>query len=182
MRVMGVYLFLVALAGLVSFDASAADYQDHQIRLSIPDGFEGPISRAEQGATVVALVKNYPGDTRGTLLQITTYDVGQALAGMPEDARQDATDKYLAQFLGGVEHARQSFRIVSQSHVLLDGIKASRAEWSGEAKGQAMSGVMYCVIVGTRVVAFHTQDFQAAPPANRQAALASIRAVSFVKE
>lgn len=181
MRVMGVRLLFAVFVGLVSLTASAATYQDNGIRLSIPDGFEGPVSHTEQAAAVVAFVKKYPGDARGTLLQVSIYDVGEALAGMPEDARQEATDTYLAQFLSGVEHARQSFRIVNQSHVTLDGIKASRAEWSGDAKGQAMSGVMYCVIVGTRVVAFHTQDFQSAPPANRQAALASIKAVSFTK-
>lgn len=172
---------LVVLTMLFSLNVSATTYQSNGIRISIPEGFEGPISGTEQGASVVAFVKKYPGDTRGTLLQITTYDFGQALAGMPEDARQDATDKYLAQFLGGVGHARQSFRIINQGHILIDGIKASRAEWSGQAKGQSMSGVMYCVIVGTRVVALHTQDFEDAPAANRKAVLESIKSVSFAK-
>jgi hypothetical protein len=44
-----------------------------------------------------------------------------------------------------------------------------------------MSGVMYCVIVGDRVVIFHTQDFSDAPPGNRKAALEAIDSVSFAK-
>jgi hypothetical protein len=175
------FLFAI-LTGFICLDASAVTYEDGGIRVPIPEGFEGPLSGMEQGAKVVAFVKKYPDGVRGTLLQITTYDFGRALDGMPEDARQDATDKYLAQFLGGVERARQSFKIVSRSPVLLDGIKASRAEWVGNAKGNPMSGVMYCVIVGTRLVVFHTQDFQDAPPSNRKAVLESIKSVSFAKE
>lgn len=181
-RAGALYFLFAVLTGFICLDASSSTYEDAGIRVSIPQGFEGPVSRNEQNATVAAFVKKYPDGVRGTLLQITTYDFGQALVGMPEDARQEGTDRYLAQFLGGVERIRQSFKIVSQGPVLLDGIKASRAVWEGDAKGRPMSGVMYCVIVGTRVVVFHTQDFLDAPPGNRKAALESIESVTLPKK
>ena len=34
-----------------------------------------------------------------------------------------------------------------------------------------MSGVMYCYILGSRIVSFHTQDLDGAPPDNMAAAV-----------
>jgi hypothetical protein len=176
------WFLLAILSGLISVNAFAANYEDIGIRISIPDGFEVSRTHVIQGGKSVSFRKNYPGESRGTVLQISTYDFGQAAAGIPEKARQDATDKILGQYLTGGVLAKQSFRAVARRHVLLDGIKASRADLDGELNGYPLSAILYCVIVGTRGVVFFVQDFRDAPQDNREAALKAIESVSFAKQ
>ena len=172
------HIFAALTLMLAVATGAAASYEDDVVRMSVPAQFEGPTTAEPgHGAKVVAFVAKHPAESRGTLLQVSTYDFGAALAGMPEDMRQEGTDGYLKQFLGGIERRRQHFSIVKQEPVVLSGIKASRAEWTGQVEGQPMSGVMYCVIVGTRVVSFHTQDFDDAPRENMNAAIQAITTV-----
>jgi hypothetical protein len=176
-----VRFILVIFAGLVTANAFASSYEDDGMRISIPDGFEGPRIHVTQSVKVVGFLKRYPGENRGTVLQITTYNFGQEVLGIPEEARQDATDKVLGQFVSGGALAPQSFKVVARRHLLLDGIKASRADMEGEVKGYAVSGIMYCVIVGTRAVIFLIHDFHDVPQDNRAAALKAIEDVTFRK-
>jgi len=44
--------------------------------------------------------------------------------------------------------------------------------------GKRASGVMYCVVIGTVVVSFHTQDIEGAPPENRAAAVKTFESVA----
>lgn len=169
-------VLLLALSG----PAAAAVYEDELLRLEVPPGFEGPVRESPgPGASAVGYVKRYSAGERGTLLQITKYDFGTALQGMPEDQRGETADFYLKQFLDGIGRRRTSFMSTVPTRVTLGRIAASRAEWTGIAQGQPMSGVMYCVVVGTVVVSFHTQDFRDAPAENRTMVLRSFEGVTF---
>ena len=169
-------LALLCMAGT----ANAIPYDSGIVHMEIPAGFEGPVTQQPtMEATVGAFVKHYPSDTRGTLIEITTYEFGAKLRSMPDSERIPTMDRYLEQFLGGVERKRTAFTSTSPVHVTIGGLSASRATWNGVAQGQNMSGVMYCVIVGGVVVVFHTQDFDDAPPENRAAAIRSIESAVF---
>jgi hypothetical protein len=176
----GLATFSLALLLASGGSAEAAVYQDELLTLEVPPGFEGPVREAPgPGASAVAYVKRYSASDRGTLLQITKYDFGTALQGMPEDRRGETADFYLKQFLDGIARRRTSFMSAEPTRVSLGRIAASRAEWTGIAQGQPMSGVMYCVVVGTVVVSFHTQDFRDAPAENRALVVRSFEAVTF---
>jgi len=42
--------------------------------------------------------------------------------------------------------------------IQLGGLPASRVMWAGNFNGTPVSGVMYCVVIGTTVVTLHTQS------------------------
>jgi len=157
--------------------AMAASYQGQGIRMAIPAGYEGPIAMSSTpGGESAAFTKKYPDNVHSSLLQISSL-IDSRLSAIPGNMLQTADDTYLKQFLDGIGRRRTQFVIVGQKPVMLAGIKASRAEWTGQAQGQSMSGVMYCVIIGTRILIFHTQDFNDAPPSTRAAAIGAIESV-----
>lgn len=174
----------VLIAVLVAFvaiqtPAVAEEYKDQLITLDVPEGFEGPIrdSSAAPQAVVVAYSKPYQNGDGGTLFQITEYDMGEGLRDMPESARGETAEFYLLEFLGGVERRRTNFVATKPERIELAGIPGARVSWTGEAAGQQMSGVMYCVVIGTVVVSFHTQDLGGAPRENRVAAMMAFEGV-----
>ena len=157
----------------------AEQYKDKVIILDVPEGFEGPIEGSPgPQAKTVAYTRAYENEDGGTLFQITEYDMGEALLGMPEDKRGETADYYLGQFLGGVERRRANFAAAAPERIVLGGVPAARVKWTGEVAGKRTSGVMYCVVVGTVVVSFHTQDVEGAPPGNRSAAMRAFEGVS----
>jgi hypothetical protein len=171
---------VLLLLCLMSAGAWAGEYSDESMTLVVPDGFEGPVEqRPGPGALTVGYSKPTPNSTSGTLLQVTTYDAGSQEGPLPEDQRGAITEQYLLQFLGGVERARTAFGKSPVEKLRLGGIPAARIRWQGEARGLQMSGVMYCVIVGTRVISFHTQALADAPPGNMSEAMRAIEAVKF---
>jgi hypothetical protein len=169
----------VALLVLVTASgASAQQYRDELLVLEVPEGFEGPVEESPgPQAKTVAYTKPYARADGGTLFQITEFDMGEALRGMPEGERGATADFYLAQLLGGVERRRTNFTATAPQRLELGGLPAARATWTGVAAGQRASGVMYCVVVGTVVVSFHTQDIESAPPENRAAAIRAFESV-----
>lgn len=167
------YLFSVWLA-------AAATAQESPFKINIPVGFEGPVVASHKsGAKVQAYMKKIPGAGRTTLLQITTYDFGSQLDELPDEKRGEAAGHYLSQFLSSVQQKRDSFESTDAARVVLDGIPAARVEWHGSSAGFNMSGVMYCVIVGSIVISLHTQGFEDSPAADTEAALAAIDSVTF---
>jgi hypothetical protein len=159
--------------------AHAAPYEDELLRLEVPAGFVGPV-RQRQGAEgmAVAYSKPHTGD-RGTLLMIAIYDVGSKLPKLSKADLGAAAERYLLQFLSGVERRRTLFEASKPSRLELGGLPAARVTWRGIAQGFSMFGTMYCVIVGTRVVTFHTQDFEGAPPENTSEVIRSFESVQF---
>ena len=171
---------VLLLLCLVHACAWAGEYSDESMTLVVPDGFEGPVQqRPGPGALVVGYSKPTANSTSGTLLQITVYEPDSQEGPVPEDQRGAITEQYLLQFLGGVERARTSFSKSAVEKLPLGGIPAARIRWKGEARGAQMSGVMYCVIVGTRLISFHTQALADAPPENMSQAMRAIEAVKF---
>ena len=178
-RSMNTRLAVVLLVLLTAGGASADQYRDELLVLEVPEGFEGPVEGSpDPQAKTVAYSKPYATAGGGTLLQITEYDMGDALRGMPEEGRGATADYYLAQFLGGVERRRTNFAATAPQRIELGGLPAARVTWTGEAGGQRASGVMYCVVIGTVVVSFHTQDIDGAPPQNRAAAVRAFETVA----
>ncbi|SHF51994.1 hypothetical protein SAMN04487965_2131 [Microbulbifer donghaiensis] len=167
------YLFSVWIA-------AAATAQESPVKINIPAGFEGPFVASHQsGAKIQAYMKKIPGAGRTTLLQVTTYDFGSQLDGLPDERRGEAAGHYLSQFLASVQQQRDTFESTDAAGVVLDGIPGARVEWHGSSAGFNMSGVMYCVIVGSVVISLHTQGFEDSPAADTKAALAAIDSVTF---
>lgn len=156
-----------------------APFENEVLRLDVPKGFGGPIvGKMDDQAIVVAFTKPHSGASTSTLLQVTTYNPG-ASAPPPKEQLGALADKYLPQFLAGIERRRSSYTASSPRRVTLGGIPASMASWSGMVEGAQAHGTMYCVIVGTKIVSLHVQDLVAAPSANYQEAAAAIRAIRF---
>jgi hypothetical protein len=173
-------LICTLLLCLFGYGVSAESYMDGVLTVQIPSGFEGPVKQSPApNASVVAYTKRSADSKAATLLQITTYDFGSQLEGMPEDQRVEITEGYLMQFLSGVERRRTSFVKSPASQLTLGSIPASRIDWTGIAEGIAVSGTMYCVIVGTRVISFHTQTSEDASSQAISEAKRSIESVSF---
>lgn len=165
-------------AALAAFAGHAEPYEDPLLRLEIPPGFQGPVSGSQDASTeIVAFRWPYPAGDASTLLQITKYHFGLMLAEMPEEERGRAAQYYLQQFLGGIARRRSAFTSSEPVRVDLDGQPGAKVSWEGLAQGRRLTGVMYCVIVGTTVVSFHTQDFDPVPLALRDAIVRSLESV-----
>jgi hypothetical protein len=168
-------LILLAASSLVW----GAPFENEVLRLEVPKGFGGPIAgKMDDQATVVAFTKPHSGASTSTLLQVTTYNPG-ASAPPPKEQLGVLADKYLPQFLAGIERRRTSYTATAPRRVTLGGIPASMASWSGMVEGLPAHGTMYCAIVGTKIVSLHVQDLVSAPSSNFQEAEASIKAVRF---
>lgn len=159
--------------------AHAATEPSELLQLAVPSGFEGPVHENAGPAHTDAYVRHIAGQERGTLLQITTADLSTGLKGMPVDRRAYLPERYLLQFLGGVERRRSGFKASKPAPTTLGGKPAMRSEWTGSTEGHAMSGVMYSVMSGDVLVIFHTQTFEDAPPQDIGDARRAIEAVTF---
>lgn len=173
-------LLATLLPILLSFprDVSAEQYKDDVIVLEIPAGFVGPtqVSPAPQAKTL-AYTKSFGDKNDSTSFQITEFDMGEALLSMPKNKRGESADFYVKQLLSGVERRRTHFAASEPERIVLGGLPASRVSWEGEVDGRRASGIMYCVVIRSVVVSFHTQSVVDAPPENRTAAMRAIENV-----
>jgi hypothetical protein len=171
-------LILCLLLMLVRATTLPAQYEDGLVRLALPAGFEGPeVEAPSPGFKIVDFVRPIPGTDRGTLLQVTTIDIDVEGLCLPDSGEGHPTESVLAQFVAGVERRRERFEVVSRDRIELSGFPAARAEWRGTASGAEMHGLMYCVIVGSRVVILATQAFSDAPEDHLPAAVQAIESV-----
>lgn len=176
MRAFILALAFTAIAVLPNV-AAAAEFTLEPLSIQVPEGFEGPISQSQGSATLVVFTRPNPDTAAKTLLQISIYDFGEKLRGLPDTARGVASERYLLQFLAGVERRRTDFKRSDPVHITLSGIPAAKVTWSGRADGTQAVGTMYCVIVGTQVVSFHTQDAGTEPTPAMKEAVDAIEAV-----
>lgn len=170
----------IVLAALLTGAPPATSASDDEALFVVmaPEGFDGPIRRSlESGGQVLAYVKDRPVGQVRTLLQVSTYDVGERLRGLPESGREAATARYLRQFLKGIARSREAYAQTSPEATTLDGLPAAKATWSGRARGIDVHGVMYVVIVGTTILQFHTQDAVSAPASDMRDAVQAIEHV-----
>jgi len=171
---------LVAVSLLaLGVTASAATFEDEVLSLEVPAGFQGPIRQSPSpDAVLVAYTKPHTGE-RGTLLQISTYELGSKLPKFTSAELGAAAEKYLLEFLTGVERRRSSFQASKPTRIMLNGVPAAQVTWKGVAQGARLHGTMYCVVIGSRVVSFHTQDFENAPAENTSEAIRAFESVKF---
>lgn len=148
--------------------------------VEIPPGFTGPVEQ-RRGTEIVlyGFSKRHPGRETATLMQITVYRPPGGLPSMPKDQEARASEKYLLDFLAGVERRRTHFSRGPVESITVDRTAVARVKWSGRGDGHPMTGVMYCYVHGPRVVSFHTQDFDFAAPDDMAAAVRAFEAVSF---
>jgi len=147
------------LALLIIFGSGRAPAADvGPVSLVVPEGFEGPVTNGENGGLTAAWVKRPVAMTGGTLLQISTLDMGTSLDGIPAQQRSEAVEHYLLEFIKGVAQKREGFELGAVDSVKLAGLPAARARWTGSVAETPAIGVMYCVLVGHSLVNFRTQD------------------------
>jgi hypothetical protein len=170
--------FLLAVS-LFAGAVQASEFTTGPVSLPIPAGFEGPVRQSMGGATVVGFGKPGARPDTNTLLQVTIYDFGMALAGLPDAERGAAATRHLADFISGVERRRTGFSRTATESLLLDGVPAARATWTGRFGEIDTVGVMYCVVVGTQVISFHTQDAGTTPTPGMLAAIRAFDAARF---
>jgi hypothetical protein len=156
----------------------AEDASVGPVTLAIPKGFAAAGSQSQGGMQVSAWTKG-EGSLK-TLLQVSIYDFGSALEGTPSNEQlAQGAEKYLGDFLKGVERRRTGYSQTPFERVKLAGLPAARSTWKGRAGeiGPAV-GVMYCVIVNKRlVVSLHTQDAGDAPTAAMREAMRAIESM-----
>jgi hypothetical protein len=170
-------LFAILACGV----AGAKEFSVGPLRLTVPEGFQGPIRQDEGAATVVGFSKPRADARANTLLQISIYDAGEGVEPLPDAERAAAATKYLLEFLGGVERQRTGFKRTTPEVIEIDGIPAARTTWTGRISGRAVDavGVMYCVVVGSSVISFHTQDLGSTPTSAMQDAMRAFESVRF---
>lgn len=119
---------------------------------------------------------NTPGAR--TLLQISVYDTGGKIpATLKKEELSQGAEKYLLDFLKGIERRRTNFVRGDALHLTLGGVPAAKVSWNGDLQGMPTNGVMYCVIVGQNVISFHTQDSGSEPTAAMRLAMKSIESM-----
>lgn len=171
------FLFLILFPAL---QASAAGFDAEDFSLAVPADFQGPITQPMgENGKVIAFLKPHPASKTNTLLQITIYNFGTGAQPPKKEQLGPLAERYLGEFMEGVKRRRTDFTSTAPTRVTLGGLPASRTTWSGTAQGQQLHGIMYCVVVGTRVISLHTQDFDTSPAGDIGAAEAAIRAIRF---
>jgi hypothetical protein len=148
--------------------------------ITVPEGFEAAQTQRLKKTLITAWTKSVRSAGLKTLLQINVIDFGSA-PGRPA-APQDLNiyaERYLHQFLDGIEHRRTNYVSSPIAHIKLAGLPAARATWNGAVGGRAAVGVMYSVIVHNRfAVIFHTQDLGSTPTSGMFEAMQSIEAAT----
>lgn len=165
-------LLFASLSLTMAYPGRGADFGP--ISISVPEGFDGPLGGKKDGAATAAWVKHHPDSDGGTLLQITTYDEGATLKGITTGQRAEGAKKYLMDFIGGVGRRRDDFKLGPVESLSLAGLPAARVRWTGAIGSLSSNGVMYCVLVDTTVVSFHTQDTGDEVTAPMKSAMAAI--------
>jgi hypothetical protein len=171
--------FLLAIAALAA-PVHAAPVTVGPVIITVPEGFEAAQTQRLKKTLITAWTKSVRSAGLKTLLQINVIDFGSA-PGKPA-APQDLNiyaEKYLHQFLDGVERRRTNYVSSPIAHIRLAGLPAARATWNGAVGGRATVGVMYSVIVHNRfAVIFHTQDLGSTPTSGMFEAMQSIEAAT----
>jgi hypothetical protein len=179
-KLLGSPIALAAAQFVLVMAAHAAAVTVGPIVIAVPEGFEAAQTQRLRKTLVTAWTKSARNGSLKTLLQINVVDFGSP-PGKPA-APQDLSlyaDKYLHQFLGGIEQRRTNYVSSPIAHIQLAGLPAARATWNGAVGGRAAVGVMYSVIVHNRfAVILHTQDLGSTPTSGMLEAMSSIESMS----
>ena len=184
-RAKSLALFLSSIvACLLSAAAWAGPATVGPIVITVPEGFEAADTQRLEKMVVTAWTKSLPNGSMKTLLQINVVDFGQQRGKPPSQQELSIyAEKYLRQFLDGIERRRSRYVSSPVAHIKLAGLPAVRATWNGAIGDRAVVGVMYCVIVRNRfAVIFHTQDLGSTPSTGMFEAMVSIESVNLAPE
>jgi len=165
-----------ALSLLLPFAAATgADFGP--ISITVPQGFDGPIGGGKGSAKTAAWIRRHADAQGGTLLQVTTYDDGPDLRSVSWQARAQSAKKYLLEFVAGVAQQRENFQLGEVESLSLAGEPAARVRWTGTVGSAMAIGVMYCVLLDTSIVSFHTQDTGSEITDAMKSAMAAIESI-----
>jgi hypothetical protein len=149
------------------------------VTITVPDGFQVAQTQKLKKTLITAWTKSVRDGSLKTLLQIDVIDIGAQAREPSAQELSIYSEKYLRQFLGGIERRRTGFVSSPVARIKLAGLPAVRATWNGAVGGRNTVGVMYCVIVRNRfVVNFHTQDLGSTPTSGMFEAMKSIESVT----
>ncbi len=173
---------IVVLAAqlLLSLPAHAIPVTVGPVVITVPEGFAAAQTQKQKKTLITAWTKSVRNGSLKTLLQINVIDFGSP-AGKPAATQDQASyaEKYLRQFLAGIERRRTNYVASPFAHIRLAGLPAVRATWNGAVGGRATVGVMYSVIVQNRyAVIFHTQDLGSTPSSGMFEAMQSIESAT----
>jgi len=154
------------------------------IVISVPAGFEAAQTQRVRKMLITAWTKSVRNGSMKTLLQINVVDFGSPPGKAAGAQDPDIyAEKYLRQFLGGIERRRSQYVSSPVAHIKLAGLPAVRATWNGAVGERPVVGVMYSVIVQNRyAVIFHTQDLGSTPTSGMFEAMRSIEAVGLAAD
>jgi len=170
---------LVALF-VVTAPAHAAPVTVGPVVITVPEGFAAAQTQKQKKTLITAWTKSVRNGSLKTLLQINVIDFGSP-PGKPAATRDQAiyAERYLRQFLGGIERRRTNYVSSPLAHIELAGLPALRATWNGAVGGRPVVGVMYSVIVENKyAVIFHTQDLGSTPSSGMFEAMQAIEAAT----
>ncbi|MCF6262391.1 MAG: hypothetical protein L3J24_02195 [Xanthomonadales bacterium] len=129
--------------------------------IEIPQYFEGPLSHDMRGkGSVHVFKKAHKHDKTGAVLQITVFDPGGKFPVLSKNELREGAEKYLVQFLEGVERKRKGFVKSSIEFIEISGIPAAKISWTGSEYSRELEGVMYCYVYDSKIISLHTQDFK----------------------
>jgi hypothetical protein len=177
---MAQFLLAVAAHAAPETGAGAVPVTVGPVVIVVPEGFQAAQTQKLPNTLITAWTKSVRDGSMKTLLQVNVIDFGEPRGKpvAPEDLTR-YTEKYLHQFLGGVERRRTNYVASPVAHIKLAGLPAARATWNGAVGGRAAVGVMYSVIVHNRyAVIFHTQDLGSTPSSGMFEAMKSIESAT----
>ena len=129
-------------------------------KIDIPFPFEGPtIANPNPSVEVFGFTKSHFFYGKSALLQISKFSPAEGIPELDEKQKIQYSKQYLLQFLSGIERQRSDFEKGPVEIINVSGVPTAKIKWNGNAYGESLHGVMYCLIHAGSIVSFHTQDF-----------------------
>jgi hypothetical protein len=143
---------------LVHAAAAPRTFSDINFRLELPEGYLDPIEHTQGASVSRGFRKPYAGTPLNTVILITVHDYGPSFAKRVPGERAQLTRETLDDIVAGIEKHRAEFRKSDPRRVTIAGYSGLKLDWSGSAQGIAFTGVVYCVLAGSRAYAVQIQD------------------------
>jgi hypothetical protein len=142
----------------VHAEECSQDREYRQFTIRLPKNYkELPPRRMDNGISFV-FREDKPESDIAAVLQLVFYDEGEELGEVKGDKLEEAKLQYLDRFLKGIERRRDNFtkseakdRAIGEQHY-------KKIDWTGNAYGNDMAGVMYSTIIRGTVVSISVQD------------------------
>lgn len=194
----------VALAGLVAIGGCATTeappvaqdvYETDLLEVRLPDGFRPAADVTElltenigergrqllgKGGVVAGMyVKSDSGGAGSTVLSVIAFDLGDKVRALPREKQEELSRYMLARTLQRMAKRREQFEPGQPSEVLIDGVRAYRATYTGTSQGVEQRGSVYITISGQHLIHLATRQRVEASPEDLAAAGASLESLKF---